>query len=220
MKKQFIVIGLGRFGSSVARTLAGLGQEVLAVDIDEERVKQLAPVVTHAVQADTTDAGTLKSLGVGNFDVGVVAIGENLQAGILTALLLKELGVPHVVAKVANELHGQVMEKIGVDRIIYPEREMGKRLAHSLVSPSLLDYIELAEDYRIEEVVAPKSMDGKTLRDLNLRNKLGISVIVIKRGEDNMIISPGAEAVVYQGDTLVIIGKNSDLSRLNRLFED
>lgn len=220
MKKQFIVIGLGRFGSSVARTLAGLGQEVLAVDIDEERVKQLAPVVTHAVQADTTDAGTLKSLGVGNFDVGVVAIGENLQAGILTALLLKELGVPHVVAKVANELHGQVMEKIGVDRIIYPEREMGKRLAHSLVSPSLLDYIELAEDYRIEEVVAPKSMDGKTLRELNLRNKLGISVIVIKRGEDNMIISPGAEAVVYQGDTLVIIGKNSDLSRLNRLFED
>ncbi len=220
MKKQFIVIGLGRFGSSVARTLAGLGQEVLAVDIDEERVKQLAPVVTHAVQADTTDAGTLRSLGVGNFDVGVVAIGENLQAGILTALLLKELGVPHVVAKVANELHGQVMEKIGVDRIIYPEREMGKRLAHSLVSPSLLDYIELAEDYRIEEVVAPKSMDGKTLRDLNLRNKLGISVIVIKRGEDNMIISPGAEAVVYQGDTLVIIGKNSDLSRLNRLFED
>ena len=177
-------------------------------------------MVTHAVQADTTDAGTLKSLGVGNFDVGVVAIGENLQAGILTALLLKELGVPHVVAKVANELHGQVMEKIGVDRIIYPEREMGKRLAHSLVSPSLLDYIELAEDYRIEEVVAPKSMDGKTLRDLNLRNKLGISVIVIKRGEDNMIISPGAEAVVYQGDTLVIIGKNSDLSRLNRLFED
>lgn len=220
MKKQFIVIGLGRFGSSVARTLAGLGQEVLAVDIDEERVKQLAPVVTHAVQADTTDAGTLRSLGVGNFDVGVVAIGENLQAGILTALLLKELGVPHVVAKVANELHGQVMEKIGVDRIIYPEREMGKRLAHSLVSPSLLDYIELAEDYRIEEVVAPKSMDGKTLRDLNLRNKLGISVIVIKRGEDNMIISPGAEAVVYQGDTLVIIGKNSNLSRLNRLFED
>lgn len=219
MKKQFIVIGLGRFGSSVARTLAGLGQEVLAVDINEERVKQLAHVVTHTAQADTTDAGTLKSLGVGNFDVGVVAIGENLQAGILTALLLKELGVPHVVAKVSNELHGQVMEKIGVDRVIYPEREMGKRLAHSLVSPSLLDYIELAEDYRIEEVVAPKSMNGKTLRELNLRNKMGISVIVIKRGEDNMIISPGAEAVVYQGDTLVIIGKNSDLSRLNRLFE-
>src|SRR5690554_381355 len=219
MKKQFIDIGLGRFGSSVARTLATLGQEVLAVDNNEERVKQLAPVVTHTAQADTTDADTLKSLGVRNFDVGVVAMGENLQAGILTALLLKELGVPYVVTKVAGDLHGQVMEKIGVDRVIYPEREMGKRVAYSLVSPSLLDYIELAEDYRIEEVIASESMNEKTLRELNLRNKMGISVIVIKRGEDDMVISPGAEAIVHQGDTLVIIGKNEDLGRLNQLLE-
>lgn len=219
MKKQIIIIGLGRFGSSVARALTGLGEEVLAVDSSEERVKKLAPVVTHAVQADTTDVEALKSLGVSNFDVGVVAIGEDLQASILTALLLKELGLPRVVAKVANDLHGQVMKKIGVDQVIYPERDMGKRLARNLASPNLLDYIELAEDYRIEEVVAPKSMHDKALRELNLRNKMGISVIVIKRGIDEMVISPGAETVIRPGDTLVVIGKNSDLERLNQLLE-
>lgn len=215
--KQYVVIGVGRFGSSVARNLSKLGQEVLAVDKDEERVKYIAGEVTHAVQADATDVSTLKSLGIKNFDVGIVAIGGDVQASIMITLLLKELGVPYVVAKASNKLQGRVLEKVGADRVVFPEREMGKRIAHNLVSSNLLDYIELAKDYRIEEVVAPPGMYGKTLRELNLRNRMGISVIVIKRaGGEDLVVSPGAEASIREGDTLVVIGKNEDLNNLNK----
>lgn len=215
--KQYVVIGLGRFGTSVARTLTELGQEVLAIDVNEERVRYVAQEVTRAIQADATDMNTLISLGVRNFDVGIVAIGEDVQANILTTLLLKELGVPYVVAKAVNQIQGKVLEKVGADRIVYPEKEMGSRIARNLVSPSLLDYIDLAKDYRIEEVIAPPFMHGKSLRELNLRNRLGITVIVIKRaGGEDLVISPGADEVFCPGDTMVVLGKNEDLNRLNQ----
>jgi trk system potassium uptake protein TrkA len=216
MKKQIVVIGLGRFGSSIALNLAKLGQEVLAIDIDEVKVKEVAAQVTHAVQIDATDINALKSLGISNFDIGIVAIGEDVQANILTTLLLKELGIPYVVAKAINTLQGRVLVKIGANRVVYPEKEMGKKIAHSLVSSNFMDYIELAKDYRIEEMTTPASFHGKTLRELNLRNRWGITVIVVKREQTGDIeVSPGAETTVLPGDTMIVLGKNDDLNRWN-----
>ncbi|HBG16559.1 MAG TPA: hypothetical protein DDW93_07235 [Firmicutes bacterium] len=217
MKKQIVVLGLGRFGYSVAINLAKLGQEVLAVDTDELRVKQVAAEVTHAVQADATDLDALQALGIRNFDIGIVAIGADVQANILATLLLKELGIPYVVAKAVNELQGRVLEKIGANRVVFPEREMGKRIAHSLISTNFMDYIELAKDYRIEELTTPDGFHGKTLRQLNLRNRWGITVIVLKRAEvGEILLSPGAETPILPGDTMVVLGKNEDLNRWNQ----
>ncbi|HPT66991.1 MAG TPA: TrkA family potassium uptake protein [Bacillota bacterium] len=215
--KSYLVVGLGRFGTSVARTLTKLGQEVLAVDIDEERVKYVAPEVTHALQVDATDANALKSLGVRNSQVAVVGIGGDVQANIMTTLLLKEMGVPYVVAKALNKIQGRVLEKVGADRVVYPERDMGKRVAHNLVSANLVDYIELAQGYRIEEIAAPQSFVGKSLKELNLRNKTDLTIIVIKHTDGSLLISPGGDATIQAGDNLVVLGKNADLDRVEQM---
>lgn len=214
--KSYLVIGLGRFGASVARTLNKLGQEVLAVDSDEERVKYISADVTHAIQADTTDANLLKSIGARNFDVAIVAIGENSQANIMTTLLLKELGVPYVVAKALNKLQGRVLEKVGADRVVYPERDMGKRVAHNLVSNNL-DYMQLAQGYRIEELRAPDKFAGKNLKDLNLRNKYGVTVLLIRHENGDLIASPAGDAIIEAGDFLVVLGKDEMLDRLEQM---
>ena len=166
--KQFVVLGLGRFGSSLARTLYGLGHDVLVVDETEEAVQEISESVTHAVQADATDESTLRSLGLRNFDVAIVAIGSNIQSSILISMIVKELGVKHVVAKAQSELHAKLLCKIGVDRVVFPERDMGIRLAHNLVSSNVLDFIELSSDYSIVEMAALNEWKGKTLKDLNL----------------------------------------------------
>ncbi|MCG8642985.1 MAG: TrkA family potassium uptake protein, partial [Desulfobacterales bacterium] len=152
--KQFVVIGLGRFGVSVARTLAKKGCDVLAIDTDEERVQALASEVTHAVQADATDEDAMKSLGLRNFDVAIISIGADVHSSILTTILVKEMGVKHVVVKAQSELHGRVFTKLGADKIVYPERDMGARVANSLISSNVLDLIELSPDYSIAEIVA------------------------------------------------------------------
>lgn len=215
--KSYLVVGLGRFGTSVARTLSKLGQEVLAVDADEERVKYVAPEVTHALQVDATDANALKSLGVRNFQVAVVAIGGDVQANIMTTLLLKEQGVPYVVAKALNKIQGRVLEKVGADRVVFPERDMGKRVAHNLVSANLVDYIELAQGYRIEELAAPQSYVGKNLKELNLRNRMSLTIIVIKHADGTLLTSPGGEAIIQDGDNLVVLGKNTDLDKIEQM---
>lgn len=218
MKKQIVVIGLGRFGFSVASQLAELGQEVLAIDADESQVKKAAAVVTHAIQADATEIETLRSLGVQNFDVGIVAIGADVQANILAALLLKELGLPYVVAKAVNDLQARVLEKIGVDRVVFPEREMGRRIAHSLLSSNFMDYMELAKDYRLEELTTPESFHGKTLHQLNLRSRWGITVLLLKRAQEGgIIVSPDGETPVFPGDTMVVLGKDEDLKRWKQI---
>jgi trk system potassium uptake protein TrkA len=211
--KQFVVIGCGRFGSSVAKTLYSLGYDVMAVDISEDIVQHLNNSVTHAVQADATDEGALKALGIRNFDVAIVTIGHNIQSSILITLIVKELGVKYVVAKAQNELHGKVLYKIGADRVVFPERDMGVRVAHNLVSSNILDYIELAPDFSIVEVKADKNWNGKTLKDLNVRAKFGINVIGIKRGTD-INISPAANDTINEDDILIVIGSNDDLQRL------
>ncbi|MCL4516617.1 MAG: TrkA family potassium uptake protein [Firmicutes bacterium] len=213
--KQFAVIGLGRFGSSVARTLYSMGYDVLAVDSDEAKVQEMADEVTHAVQADATDEEVLKSLGIRNFDVAVVSIGTDVQASIMATLVLKELGVPYIVAKALNVLHGKVLEKIGADRVVYPERDMGIRVANNLVSANMLDYIELAPGYSIVEFVASREFVGKTLRQLGFRAKYGINIMAIKRG-DEIQVSPGAEDKVQGNDILIAMGPDEQLEALER----
>lgn len=213
MKKQFAVIGLGRFGGSVAKGLTDMGYEVLAIDKSEQRTQDFANIVTHAVEADTTDENALKALGIRNFDVVVVAIGEDIQSSILTTLILKEMDVQHVVVKARNELHGKVLYKIGADKVVYPERDMGLRVVHNLISPNILDIIELADDYSIVEINAGKFFSGKTLQQLDIRAKFGCNVMAIKSGE-RINIAPLANDRIHAGDVLVVIGHNDDLQRL------
>ncbi len=210
MAKQFAVIGLGRFGSSVARTLYEMDFEVMGIDENEDRINEIIQSVTHAVVADSTDENALKEIGIRNFDVVVVAIGADIQASILTVLILKEMGVKKIVAKAQNERHGQVLYKVGADRVVFPERDMGVRVAHNLISANVLDFIELAEDYSVAEVVVSNRMVGKTLRQLDVRAKYGVNVIAIKSGE-KFNIAPGPDELIREKDVLVVIGHNLDL---------
>lgn len=215
-RKQFAVIGIGRFGSSVASCLAGQGYEVMAVDEDEERVQKISEVVTHAVRADTTDEDALKSLGIRNFDAVVVAIGHDVQASILTTLLLKEAGVAYIVAKAQNALHGKMLEKIGADRVVYPEWDMGTRIAHNLISTNVLEYIELSPELSIVEVTVPRDMVGKELAESNLRERYGLNLVAIRRGE-TILVTPKPTEVFSRGDILFVIGENKGIRRLEQM---
>ncbi|TDX49083.1 potassium channel family protein [Orenia marismortui] len=211
--KQFIVVGLGRFGSSVATTLASKGYDVLAIDSAEEKVQEISTEVTHAVKADATDEDTMKTLGVSNFDIAIVSIGENIHANILTTLILKELGVKYVVVKAQDNLHGKLLSKVGADKVVYPERDMGVRVANNLVSAKVLDYIELSPGYSIAEIAASEKFAGKTLNESNLRGKFGINVIAIKN-EEEVNVSPEATDKINSGDILVVMGHEDGLRRL------
>jgi trk system potassium uptake protein len=212
--KQVAVIGLGRFGSSVARTLAESGREVLAVDVDEARVKAIADEVTDAVRANALDEHALRALGLRNFEVVIVAIGHEVQASILTTVLLKEMGIPKIVAKAQDELHGRVLQKVGADIVVFPERDMGVRLAHTLISRNVIDEIQLSTDYSILEMAAPHGFLGRSLKDLELRQRFGLSVLAIRR-KDRIIVSPNADQVVDEGDILVVLGQPEKLEGLN-----
>jgi len=214
MKKQVVVIGLGRFGSSVALSLSRLGHEVLGIDSCESKVNELVNRITYAVVADARDEETLKTLGIRNFDIAVVGVGQDIQSNILVSLMLKEIGVKKVVAKALNPLHGKVLEKIGVDQVVYPERDMGARVAYNLVSVNVMDYIELSDEHSIVELKAPEKFVGKTLGKLNLRAKYGVSVMAIKKGE-RIVVAPGADAEIEVNDLLILIGDNKMLPRLN-----
>lgn len=218
MKKQFIVIGLGRFGSSLTQTLVEAGHEVLAVDKDIDLVQSMSSIATHAIQADSTDEEVLKELGVGNFSHAIVAIGENLQSSILTTLLLKEMNIPKVTVKAKNIMYGKVLTKIGKYQVVYPERDMGIRLGRQLSSNNLIDYIELSPDYNLVELNAPAAMNGYTIQELDVRAKYGVNIMAIKSA-DGMNISPLAEDKIRTGDTLLIIGANEDISALERKYE-
>lgn len=211
--KQFVVFGIGRFGFSVATTLSEAGYEVMVVDKSEERIQEISALVTHAVQADATDMDTLRSLGIRNFDVGVVSIGKDIQASIMTTLLLKELGIPHVVAKASTDIHERVLRKIGADRIILPEYEMGARIATSLISGNIIDYIQLSSDYSIVEISILPEWKNKTIVEVDLRAKHGINIIAIQR--NGMIdISPRPDYILTMDDELVVVGDNKQLQML------
>lgn len=214
--KQFAVIGMGRFGKSLVRELDRMGYEVLAIDSDENKVHDARDICTQAVEADATDEQVLKALGIGNFDVVIVAIGDNIQSNILAALILKELGVKKVVAKALNSLHGKVLNKIGTDLVLYPERDMAIKLAHSLASGSVVDFINLSNEFSIVELITPRKFVNKTLVENGVRRIYQVNIIAIKRGTD-IIVTPDPQEKLLAQDILVVLGKNENLDKLSTL---
>lgn len=215
VKKEFAVIGLGRFGGSICRALSEQGMEVMAIDNNEERVNQFAMIVSHAVVGDTTDEAVLKSLGIRNFDHVIVAIGDDIQSSILTTLILKELGVKNITVKAQNDYHEKVLLKIGADHVVHPERDMGKRIAHNIISNNVLDYLELSDQHSIVEIVASSNLDGHSLIDLDIRAKYGINIVAIKR-KDDILVSPQASEIIRKGDILIVIGADLDINRFEK----
>jgi trk system potassium uptake protein TrkA len=222
-RRTYAVIGLGRFGSAVATTLAEMGEEVIGIDSDEERVRQLADTVSQAVQLEATDIKALREVGVQDVDTAVISIGENIEASLLVVMQVKELGVETVIAKAVTELHGRILQKLGVSRVIYPEREMAQRVAHSLVVPNVLDYIELSKDFSIVELPAPRGFVGKSLKELELRPRYGLTLIAIKRKTGTgdgvvTIVSPPADERILEGDVVDLLGATDRFSQLTQVF--
>lgn len=214
--KTYVIAGLGRFGEAAARRLSELGNEVLVIDGNPEAVQQISGCVTHAVVGDAQDQEVLRALGVRNYDCAIVAIGSDLAASILTTLNFKELGVPLVICKAHNASHRKVLEKVGADKVVIPEQEMARKLAQSLSSANVMEFIELSNDYGIVEFLAPKGWQGKTLRQLNIRAKAGVTVIAI-RVTDGIQVSPGPDYVIQKGDTIVALGTYENLDMVQSI---
>ena len=216
-KKQFVILGLGRFGASIAKTVYNLGHDVLVIDTDEDRIQEIADNVTHAVQMDATDENSLKTLGIRNFDVAVVTIGSNIQASIMATLLVKEMGIKYIIAKGNSDLHAKVLYKIGADRVILPEQDMGIRVAHNLVSSNILDYIELSAEYSMVEIESLSEWNNKSIKDIKIRGKYGINVVAIK-SDKNINVSPSADYIIKDKDVLVALGSSEDLSKFESMI--
>ena len=213
MSKSFAVIGIGRFGTSVALTLSLMGHEVLAVDTSAAAIDSIADRVTHAIVADATDERVLRRIGIAEFDAVVISVAADIRASILTAMLSKELGAKRVVAKAADDLHAKLLIKAGADQVVQPERDSGVRLARSIAVDSVLDYFALTDDVSINELRLPYSWAGKSLVQLGIRTRYGVSVIAIKRGE-KMIVAIDPNSALEQGDVLVLLGSNHELDKL------
>jgi len=212
-KRIFAVIGLGKFGFHVAKTLAERGMEVIAIDKDEDRVKEVSEFVTQTYILDATDEKALRESGIKAVDVAVVSVGENLEANLMIVMLLNELGIKEIVAKAINPLHGKILEKLNVSRVIYPEMEMAIRVANSLIAKEIIEEIYLTENYSIFEIKVPQFMVGKTLAELDLRKKYDINVLGVKR-ENSVIINPTGEFMLQDGDILIVLGNINNVMDL------
>lgn len=213
--KQYIVVGLGRFGSAIAETLCEAGEEVLGVDVNMDLVENMRDRITQAVQMDAMDREAMTALGVKDFDVAFVTMGSDIRASGTITLMLKELGVKRVIAKAQDDFHGRMLEKLGADKVLFPERDMGRRVAHNLVSGNIIDYLELSPDYSMAEVRPMREWIGKALKELNLRSRAGINVIAIKSGED-VDPMPRPETVIREQDMLLVVAREETLSRMDR----
>ena len=223
--RQFAVLGLGRFGSSVASVLAKKGYQVLAIDSNENKVQAISDEVTQAVCLDATDEKALRTIGIENVDVAIVGVGTNLEASILITLNLKEIGLKEIVCKAVSEDHKKVLEKIGSTKVVQPEHEMGKRVANSLVSTSVIEQIQLSDEASVVELISPKEFIGKSLREVDIRAKFGVTVIAVKRRipsaskkeeEEIINVSPKAEDIIKKGDILVVLGSNENIDKLKQ----
>jgi trk system potassium uptake protein TrkA len=213
MKHSVIVIGLGRFGSAAARELMALGHEVLAIDDSESKVNDIAPEVTHAVELDASDEAALRDVGAGDFEHAIVAISSNTEASIFATMALKNLGVRNVIAKAANTLHGRILERVGASRVVYPEREMGARVAHSFSIPNVLDYIDVAPRFGIVKIRPPASFVGRTLREIDLPGTTSLTPIALRRGK-NVTVNPHRDERIEADDELILIGLDERVERL------
>lgn len=214
--KSFLVIGLGRFGTALALNLCAQGNEVLGIDLRQERVQACADFITQAVAADARDPEVLRALGAKSFDCAVVAFSNNVGDSALITLNLKELGLPKVVSKASSEVHRKVLEKIGADQVVFPEQEMALRLAQRLDNGDILNYIELSDEFSMMERLMPREWGGNTLAQLNIRAKYQLSIIAVRRGQE-MIISPGGNFTLQERDCLVVLGRNSDIQRMEQI---
>lgn len=214
--KEIIVIGCGRFGESVSKTLTKLGHDVMVVDKNYDTIKEIAEYVAHAAQMDALDEASFKTIGLRNFDVAIVAIGSDIEASIMATLIAKEAGVPLVIAKAQHQIHGKLLMKIGADKVVYPERDMGMKVAYSLVTPNILDIIDFSSDYSIIETIALEKWENKTISELNLSRLNGIMVIAIKTGEKINIV-PTFDTTIYKDDVVVILGENSKLKKISEM---
>lgn len=212
-RQQVMVIGLGRFGSAVARELERLGHEVLAIDAREEVVNDMASEVTHALQLDASDEDALRGAGAQHFQTAIVAISSDAEPSIFATMVLKRLGVRNVVAKAGSQLHAEILARVGADRVVLPEHETGVRLAHSFHVPNVIDYLDIGPSFGIEKVRPPAGFIGKTLGDLNLKNRMGVTPIALRRGQ-SVIINPAREERVGEGDELILIGRDDRLEEL------
>ena len=213
--KEFMIIGCGRFGRSVAVTLAELGHEVLVIDKDEDTINEISTSVTHAVSADVMIEGTLESLGIHNMDEVIVAMGSNFEASLMATAVAKENNVKTVIAKVSDKIHGRIMKKVGADRVIIPEKDSGIRLAYNISTSNILDYIEVSDDFSIMEVKPPKSWIGRSLAQLDIRNNYGVTVVAVKEEDVKEInINPKPDYAFAQSDTVLVLGKYKKIEEI------
>jgi trk system potassium uptake protein TrkA len=215
MKHSVIVIGLGRFGGAAARELMALGHEVLAIDNAEALVNEIAPEVTHAQELDASDEQALRDVGAGEFEHAIVAISSTVEASIFATMALKNLGVRNVIAKAANQLHGRILERVGANRVVYPEREIGARVAHSFSIPHVVDYLDVAPRFGIVKVAPPASFLGKTLRELDLPTQYALTPVALRRGKQ-VTVNPHRDERIQDGDELILIGLDEKLELLER----
>lgn len=216
--KSYVVIGLGRLGTAVAEELSRIGSEVLVIDSDEERVNEISDTVTHAIIGDATDEAVLRSIGVRNFDCVVVAIGEDLEHSVLITLMLKDLGAKQIVCKARNEIHKRVLEQVGADRVVIPERDMGRRIAQTLSNSNIIDYIELSKNYGIVEMKAPRSWVGKSLLETNVRVNFDVTILAAHSPEgDDFTVSPPAGYVIKETDILEVVGTTEALEKVRNI---
>lgn len=213
--RQYIVVGLGRFGCAIAETICAAGEEVLGVDRDMALVEAMRDRITHAVQMNAMDRGALEALGVSDFDVAFVTMGSDIRASGTITLMLKELGVKRVIAKAYDDFHGRMLEKLGADEVLFPERDMGRRIAHNLVSGNIIDYLELSKDYSMAEVRPLREWVGRTLSELSLRSSMGVNIIAIKNGEA-LNAMPQQDTVILEDDVLLVVAREETLSRMDR----
>ncbi len=216
MKKRasYAIFGMGRFGVSIAEVLLEAECEVMVIDRSEEHLQKIASQATYAIRADVTEEGVLESIGIGNVDVVIIAMAERLEASIMVAMYAKESGVSRIIAKCSSPLHGAILHKIGVDEVIYPEREMGKRVARNLLTGGFVDLVELSDNFSMVEVKAPAAWAGKSLAQLKIRDTYNINVVALKKGEQ-VCVNLDPHEPLEQGETLIMLGNNEDLNRLS-----
>jgi trk system potassium uptake protein len=211
--EQVVVIGLGRFGTAVALELERLGHEVLAIDRSEDRVNEISSDVTHALELDAADEDALRSAGAPDFHTAIVAISSDAEPSIFATMVLKRLGVRNVIAKAGSQLHGEILARVGADRVVFPERETGLRLAHSFNVPNVIDYLDVAPGFGIEKIRPPKSFLGRTLGELDLKGRLGLTPVALRRGKQ-VIVNPTRDERVTEDDELILIGRDDKLDQL------
>lgn len=213
--QQFAVLGLGKFGTEITKALYNYGYEVLAIDIDEEKINEVANYCTHSLVADVSEENTLRTVAIENFDTVVIAIGNNMQASIISALICKELGVKNIIAKAHNEKHGKVLNKIGVNQVIYPEAAMAVKVATTLINPNIQNHMEIVAGYSIAEIRIPDKWINKNLGELALRSEYAVNVLIIIRANDEVITAPTGDTILKEDDIIVVGGSNQDIENLS-----